>query len=389
MNVSLILAFIATAILILGFILIKKKHSHKKKFNNRPRTSGEDLEEIYDDTEDEDDKEEDEEEPENGYETVKTDIVRAGDEVFKTFVPIEQLFKEVGIVDVQDGLIEYDEEDGDRTFCGVAEMEQSNPYLKTDREISVEDAENQLFLAGLSDHTKISLQWNVTDMHAYFNKMRKRVTENKEQNPKLKKLAYDLIDDAENFEHSGKRFENHIYVQFIVKVKDTDIREADDVEEVNKTVHEVANRKVMNDIGTANEVLRPRQHELTRLYNIDLLELIYKTFNRRTSRLIPFDKIIRDQKFSYMVTASESDEKVAKVNQMAQVESQISSFMKNDPQAREMRETLERQFAEYEKYRDQNKKEIQKDLQERNMNRLKQDISNSNETKSKESEVEE
>ena len=125
------------------------------------------------------------------------------------------------------------------------------------------------------------------------------------------------------------------------------------------------------------------------MYNIDLLELIYKTFNRRTSRLIPFDKIIRDQKFSYMVTASESDEKVAKVNQMAQVESQISSFMKNDPQAREMRETLERQFAEYEKYRDQNKKEIQKDLQERNMNRLKQDISNSNETKSKESEVEE
>ena len=145
MNVSLILAFIATAVLILGFILIKKKHSHKKKFNNRPRTSGEDLEEIYDDTED--DEEDDGEEPENGYETVKTDIVRAGDEVFKTFVPIEQLFKEVGIVDVQDGLIEYDEEDGNRTFCGVAEMEQSNPYLKTEREISVEDAENQLFLA--------------------------------------------------------------------------------------------------------------------------------------------------------------------------------------------------------------------------------------------------
>lgn len=388
MNVSLILAFIATAILILGFILIKKKHSHKKKFNNHPRTSGEDLEEIYDDTEDED-NEQDEEEHEKDYETVKTDIVRAGDEVFKTFVPIEQLFKEVGIVDVQDGLIEYDEEDGDRTFCGIAEMEQSNPYLKTDREISVEDAENQLFLAGLSDHTKISLQWNVTDMHAYFNKMRKRVTENKEQNPKLKKLAYDLIDDAENFEHSGKRFENHIYVQFIVKVKDTDIREADDVEEVNKAVHKVANRKVMNDIGTANEVLRPRQHELTRLYNIDLLELIYKTFNRRTSRLIPFDKIIRDQKFSYMVTASESDEKVAMVNQMAQVESQISSYMKTDSQAQEMRETLKRQFEEYENYRDKKKKEIQRDLQERNTNRLKQDISNSNETHSKESEVEE
>lgn len=384
MNVAVVLGIILVAVMIITFMAIKKKHSHKQKFNNQPRTSREEVAPIFDDSEEYDESVDDEREEDSSsdYETVKTDIVRAGDEVFKTFVPVEQLFKEVGIVDIQDGLIEYDEEDGSRTFCGVAEMEQSNPYLKTDREMSIEDAENQLFLAGLSDHTKISLQWNVTDMHAHFNKMRKRVSENKEQSPKLKKLAYDLIDDAENFEHSGNRFENHVYVQFIVKVKNSDIQEAEDVEEVNRAVYEVANRKVMNAIGTANEVLRPRQHELTRLYNIDLLELIYKTFNRRTSRLIPFDKIIRDQKFSYMVTSSESDKKVAMVNQMAQVESQINSFMKTDPEAKQMRETLKRQYDEYLAYRNDKKEKISQDLQERNLKRLEQDIQNSNESES-------
>lgn len=373
MSMSLITAFVLVAVMILAFILIYKKHSHKQKFNNKPRTSGEEVEPIFDDSEEYDEESED---PED-YETVDTDIVRAGDEIFNSFVPIEQLFKEVGIVDIQDGLIEYEADDGSRMFCGVAEMEQSNPYLKTEHELSVEDAENQLFLAGLSDRTKISLQWNVTDMHAYFNKLRKRVQNNSELNQKLKKQAYDLIDDAENFEHGSKRFENHVYVQFIVKVKDTDIREADDVDKVNQYVYEVANRKVMNDIEMANEVLRPREHELTRLYNIDILELIYKTFNRRTSRLIPFDKIIRDQKFAYMVTASQSDKKVAMVNQMAQVESQIHSFMKNDEKAKDMRDKIKKDYADYEKYRQSNKDVITRELDERKKKRLQQEIANS------------
>lgn len=365
----ILLAFIALTLLVALIIVIWKKNTHKKKFNDAPRTSGEEIEELYEDEENTEDDDQ--------YLTVKQDIVRSGDEVFDTFVPIEELFKEAGIVDVQDGLFEFDEGDGTKTFVGIAEMEQSNPYLKTTKERLVEDAEYQLFLMGQAKHFKISLQWNVTDMHEYFNEMRKNIADNPNENLALKKIGNDVINAAEDFEHSGKRFENHIYVQFIEKVSDTDISDAENKDELTKYIYEVANRKINNDIGAANEVLRACHHELHRLYNIDNLELIYKTFNRKTSRIIPFDRIIRDQKFSMLVSAPESDSQIERISEMVQAQNQTKTFMQNDPKAIQMRNKLKRQFDNYMQYRDSKYQNSFETIQNRKDLRLKQEINNS------------
>ena len=371
---GLILTLVAVVLGIVLVVFIYKRGSHKRKFNENPHTSGEGVDPQYED--DDEAAQDDAAADEAAYHTVKTNIVRSDDKMFDTFVPIQQLFEEAAIVDVQDGLIEFDLDNGEgyKVFVGIAEMEQSNPYLKTNRERQVEDAEYQLFLASLGHHAKISLQWQVTDMHAYFNKLRRKVQEDKRNDEDLTKRANEIIDAAQQFEHSSDRFENHVYVQFIEKVKDSDIADAETKDDLNRLIYETANRKIENDIGTANDVLRVRHHELQRLYNIDLLELIYKTFNRKTSRIIPFDSIIREQKFGLMTTAAESDSKIDLINNMVQVEEQTNTFMKHDDEVQKIKQQMLANYQRIIEIRQREKAKIKEDLDKRNRERIKEEL---------------
>ena len=54
----------------------------------------------------------------------------------------EDFLNEVGLIDIKDGMMEYETSDNSRLFVMLAEMQQSNPYLKTDEEL-----EQQKFLA--------------------------------------------------------------------------------------------------------------------------------------------------------------------------------------------------------------------------------------------------
>lgn len=370
MQMSMILSVIACVLLLVLVIFVYKKLSHKRKFNDQPRTSGEQVEELYED----DDEDDDEDNQEQDYRTVDTNIVRSGNELFDTFVPIQQLFEECGIVDVNDGLIEFDADDGAKTFVGIAEMEQSNPFLKTSHEREIEDAENQLFLAGIGSHFKISLQWQVTDMHAYFDELREKIDGYNQQSDHLKNIGREMVNQAQDFEHSNDRFENHVYVQFIEKVFDDDIADAESKDDLNRLIYETANRKINNDILGANNVLKTRHHELTRLSNIEILDLIYKTFNRKTARLIPFDKIISEQKFSLITSADASDREVERINEMVQVQSQTNTYMETDPQIQKLKEQMQANYQKIMELRQREQDKIEEQLAERKRQRIQHEL---------------
>lgn len=364
-------------------VIIWKKGTHKKKFNDTPRTSGEEVEDLYED--DEDDEDEDDEETSDGKKTIDLGIVRAGDEIFDSWEPMQELFKEANIVDVIDDMIQYDEGDGVKTFVGIAEMEQSNPYLKTQHEKQVDDALQQLFLSIQGCRFRISMMWTPTDMKEYFAKVRKRIAKSSES-PELKEIGKSVIQEADNYEHDDNRFENTIYVQFIVTVDSPDIAEAETKDQVNSMIYEVANRKLNNIIAQSNEILRERHHSLRRLDNFEILEVIYKAFNRRISRTVSFEQFVRQQKFSLYTTAHESDQEVARFDKFAQVERQTKTAVENNKEMQDLKATIDQGIAMYNKKRRKIREGIAKDLDKRKKEQLQEEIRQNNIQNGKEAE---
>lgn len=368
----LLITSIIVAILFVALVvIIWKKGTHKKKFNNNPRISGEKVEEQYED--DEDDEEVDDDDPSENKKTIDLGIVRAGDEIFDSWEPMQGLFKEAGIVDVIDDMIEFDEGDGLKTFVGIAEMEQSNPYLKTLHEKQIDDALQQLFLSIQGHRFRISMQWTPTDMKKYFAKARERI-EKSSESPEMKKIGDSIIQAADNYEHDDNRFENTIYVQFIETVDSPDIAEAETKDQVNQKIYEVGNRKLDNDIAQSNEILRERRHSLRRLNSYEILELIYKTFNRRISRLVSFDQFVRQQKFTLYTTSSESDEAVQQFDEVAQVERQTKTAVENDQVMQSLKAEINRKQDQYNQLRTKKREKIREDLKNRKEAKLREEI---------------
>lgn len=382
LNMLLLISIIVAILFIVLVVIIWKKNTHKKKFNDNPRTSGEKVEEQYEDDDEEDETEENDD-SNKVKKTIDLGIVRAGDEIFDSWEPMQELFKEAGIVDVIDDMIEFDEGDGLKTFVGIAEMEQSNPYLKTQHEKQIDDALQQLFLSIQGHRFKISLQWAPTDMKRYFAKARERI-EKSNESPELKKIGNSIIQAADNYEHDDNRFKNTVYVQFIETVDSPDIAEAETKDQVNQKIYEVANRRLENDIAQSNEILRERRHALRRLSSYEILELIYITFNRRISRMVSFDQFVRQQKFTLYTTASESDEAVQQYDEVAQIERQTKTAVENDKEMQALKADIDRKQSRYNQLRTEKREKIKEDLQGRRQAKLREEIKKQNEQQEEE-----
>lgn len=367
-------ALLVILVVVLGIAgVLFYHHQHTpRKFNSAPRTSGE---VVTDDTDDDWDEDEDEADDVPGDdEFVDPGIVRANNEIFDAWEPFQELLKDAGVVDVIDGMLEYDVGDGAKTFVGIAEMEQSNPFLKTSYEKALEDVHSQLFLSGLSGHTKISLQWSLTDMRAYFKQAHQRIDQDEQESQNLKELGHEVLKQAEEFEHAGERFENRVYVQFIVKVQDDDIIEAETADDVIKEVYANANQQLDSAIMAANAFLANRHHKLTRLYTYDLLALFYRTFNRHTARSHPFEKLVSNQNFNLFTTASETDKKIDDIDRMVQLEQQMRTLIDHDPRMQELQQKMQTLRKAYLTRRHQLATQVSRELDQSRKAKLRDEL---------------
>lgn len=364
---NIIFATIGIILFIALLVIIWKKSTKKRKFNTSARSSREKVQPQYEDEEDDDD----EQNTQSHTKTLDLGIARAGDEIFDSWLPIQELMNEIGIQRVINNMVEYNMDDGSRTFVGIALMEQSNPYLQTTIERNIQTSLQQLFLDGLDVRTKISSQHQRTDMSNFFANQRAEIN-NSNEPYNLKQQGLDILKSAQEEEENINRTTNNIYVQFIVTVDDSEVY-GDNTKEIEKAIYHVADDKINQAILKANEALSSRDHALHRLSNYDILELLYKTFNRDTSKQIPFERIIREQKYSLFVTANNSDEEVLRTREFLQTVGKAKVRINNDKHIQELKKQLYESYRQYRNACEQVEENIYQGIQRDKIARLKEE----------------
>src|SRR5699024_6536706 len=120
----------------------------------------------------------------------------------------EELLQEVGVIDIRDGMIEYETGNNSRLFVMLAEMGQSNPYLKTDEELALNNQIMEVFYNSLILPLKMSSQSQRVEMTDFLNTLKDHSQYLKGATPEMKDYAARVIDDTLQYQRATDRFEN-------------------------------------------------------------------------------------------------------------------------------------------------------------------------------------
>ena len=239
--VSIVAVLVA---LIVGGIVIYR-HSKKQDFDMTPRDkSGDEIE-----TDEEDDPSET---------PVYEDDVTYGADGWETW---ENLLQEAGIIDIRDGMIEYETGNNSRMFIALAEMQQSNPYLKTDDELAQQNAVQEVFFNGVQNPLKLTSQSQRVEMTDFLTRLKDNSQRIIGSNPQMKQYAAEVIEDTLSYQRQTDRFENRAYIQFMAIIEPDEVY-GDTPEVIERQIHEKAMEKLVRQIERANGLLRRADHAL-------------------------------------------------------------------------------------------------------------------------------
>ncbi|WP_298491723.1 hypothetical protein [uncultured Lactobacillus sp.] len=306
--VKIQLVYIVISIIVIGiFAFVLKKARKRKSFDLTPRDKA--GNEIEQDDED-----------------IENDPAQApvyeGDFAFEDWESWEDFLADVGIIDIRDGMIEYETGDNSRKFIMLAEMQQSNPYLKTGTELNQANGLMQIFYNGIQNPLKITTQSQKVEMTDYLNKLKDHSQYLKNANKATREYAKMVIQETMDYQQQTDRFENRTYVQFQAVVYPDEVY-GDSTEVIDKQIHEKALTKLLRQIDSASRILKKADHPLEPLDTFGLCDVLFKTWHRESSVKVRFEDIIRKQRFSIYTTAYESDKMFKEINQRVQIENDL------------------------------------------------------------------
>lgn len=303
-----IFQYFSLIITILGILIgiyIYYRHSQRKDFDLTPRDkTGDEIDEV-----DEEDN-------------PALAPVYEGDVVYEDWLLWEDFLKEAGIIEIKDGMIEYETGDNSRLFVGLAEMQQSNPYLKTDEELAQENAYKEVFFNGVQHPIKISTQSQRVEMTDFLNELKNSSMRAPGATPQMKEYASKVLDATLKYQNQTDRFENRAYLQFMAIIKPDEVY-GDTAEALEIQIHEKAAEKLMRQIANADGILSRADHPIAQLDTFGLLEVLYKTFNRETSVKTRLEDIIKAQRYQIYTSAWQSSKQYKKVQQEIQIEKEV------------------------------------------------------------------
>ncbi|MDC2829100.1 hypothetical protein [Limosilactobacillus mucosae] len=233
----------------------------------------------------------------------------------------EEFLQEVGVIDIRDGMIEYETGDNSRLFVMLAEMGQSNPYLKTDEELQHSNEIMEVFFNGVMSPLKMSTQSQRVEMTDFLNDLKEHSKYIQGTNDAMREYAARVVDDTLNYQQATERFENKAYLQFMATVTPDEVY-GDTPLAIDKQIHEKAMEKLVRQIDRAGSLLRRADHPLTPLDTFGLYEVLYKTFNRESSVKIRLEDIIKRQRYTVFTGAHQSDVSFKHVQQMIRNETE-------------------------------------------------------------------
>lgn len=304
------------------FVAIFIRHSKKKNFDLTPRDSaGNEIDED-----------------ESNDPSVAP--VYEGDFAFNDWQTWEDFLQEVGVIDIRNGMIEYETGNNSRKFIMLAEKQQSNPYLKTDIELNQSNMLAEVFLNGVMNPLKETTQCQKVEMTDFLNTLKEHSKYLKGTNEQMKEYASLVIDDTLNYQRQTDRFENRTYLQFEAVVSPEEVY-GDSPEMLEQQIHEKALEKLLRQIDRASSILKKADHPLEPLDTFGLLDVLYKTFHRESSVKMRFEDIIRLQRFSIFTSHQESDKLFKEVNQRIQIENQLIEHARDAMWLRQQAENAE------------------------------------------------
>lgn len=316
---SIIVAIIVIAISI--YLLIR--HNRKVDFDMEPR--GKDGEKL----------------PEDEEEGPDSAPVYDDDLTYDDWYEWDEFLQEVGVIDIRDGMIEYETGDNSRLFVMLAEMGQSNPYLKTDEESQQANEIMEVFFNGVLSPLKISTQSQRVEMTDFLNELKEQAQYLPGTNDQMREYASQVIEDTLNYQQATDRFENKAYLQFQATVTPDEVY-GDTPLVIEQQIHEKAMEKLVRQIDRADSILRRADHPLAPLDTFGLYEVLYKTFNRESSVKIRLEDVVKRQRYTLFTGARQNDVSFKRVQQMIHNETEAIEIARKSLYKRTQQENAEK-----------------------------------------------
>ncbi len=295
-------------IAVIVVVIIIYRHSQNSDFDMTPRDrAGQEIE--------------DEEDDEEVIDETAEKPVYEDDLTYDDWNSWEDLLQEAGIIDIRDGMIEYETGNNSRMFIALAEMQQSNPYLKTDDELAQQNAIMEVFFNGVREPLKITSQSQRVEMTDFLNQLKENSQRIIGSNPQMKDYASEVIEDTLNYQRQTDRFENKAYLQFMAVIEPDEVY-GDSPEVLEEQIYEKAAEKLFRQIDRANGLLRRADHALAPLASFGLLEVLYKSFNRESSVKMRFEDIVKLQRYQMFSSSLQSDKYFKDVQQRIHIETE-------------------------------------------------------------------
>src|SRR5699024_7890416 len=144
-KILIVISFLGVIIVaVIAYIIIRKRMEARdfdttlKDHNGDPINDDDDGDDVDDD------------------QAPETEPVYGDDLTYDDYHTWEELLEEVGVIDIRDGMIEYETGNNSRLVVMLAEMGQSNPYLKTDEELALNNQIMEVFYNSLILPLKMS-----------------------------------------------------------------------------------------------------------------------------------------------------------------------------------------------------------------------------------------
>lgn len=217
---------------------------------------------------------------------------------------------EIGIVDIKNGIIEYESVEGKRKFVMLAEQRKSNPLLKSAAENMQSLSYRELFYNSLSGPFKQSAQRRKINMKEFNSEQRKRVAEispsDNKRDTVVRTYAQSLLDESQAYEDENTRFESMIILQFATFVPEDEVY-GETREEIEKMVQDRALRDLATQIGHASSIMKKAGQPVIAMDTFGALEALYTSWHPNISVKVRFDDIVRSQRFVEFITARQDD----------------------------------------------------------------------------------
>ncbi|MBM7617859.1 hypothetical protein JOC36_001452 [Weissella uvarum] len=262
------------------------------------------------------DDEEDEEDDEPEVDPITDD-----DSHFEDFEPFAELFREMNLVAIRDGLMIFNESEEVKKFVGMAKLMPSNPVLQTaDMRNGTIAAQARMFSIIQSEGQLVSIPLK-KDQSEYYDGIDEQIKrsferedfsvseEKRARNHTNADQARELLEQFKSYDQENENFESEVYILLADYITDEDMDETNEVERAKNMT-----RRAKEDLGIQFQQMSQAESAVGRdvepLDDIGILEVLYRYFNREQSIEVPFRELIKTENYASMTTGS-LDEEVA------------------------------------------------------------------------------